>query len=322
MNRSVIVSVVGLALGALLVASAGDAWARADRGGSRGSRSYSAPARPSPATPTNPSSPSRSVTQPAAPAAAQRPSFFRGMMGAVAGFALGGLLGSMLFGGMGGLGGLGGGIGLMEILLIGGGLFLLFTYLRRRKAEAPQPAYATAGGPASAYRGLESGEGGGGTLAPEMPAGGTTDLERGVTHIRSMDPGFDPSAVADTARRMFVGIQQAIALRDLTVLRPHLAPEMLAVLQAQCDRLRTDRQTNRLENIVVRSADVTEAWQETGQDYVTVALNGSLVDYTVDDATGTVVAGSRTEPQEFEEYWTLTRAVGPHPWKLSAIQSS
>jgi predicted lipid-binding transport protein (Tim44 family) len=23
---------------------------------------------------------------------------------------------------------------------------------------------------------------------------------------------------------------------------------------------------------------------------------------------------------KFEEYWTLTRPVGPNPWKLSAIQ--
>ena len=315
MKRSVIVGVTALSLGALLAATAGDAWARADRGGSRGSRSYSAPARPSPAAPANPSSPSRSVGQPA-PAQPQRSGFFSGMMGAVAGFALGGLLGSMLFGGMGGLGG---GIGMLEILLIGGALFFLFSYMRRRKAETPQPAYATAGAPTSAYSGEQSG--GVGTLAPEMPAGTTSDLERGVSHIRSMDPGFDATAVADTARRMFVGIQQAIAVRDLGALRPHLAPEMLAVLQAQVDRLRTDRQTNRLENIVVRSADVTEAWQETGQDYVTVHLAGSLVDYTVDDATGSVLTGSRTEPQEFEEYWTLARAVGPNPWKLSAIQA-
>ena len=317
MKRSVIVGVTALSLGALLAATAGDAWARADRGGSRGSRSYSSPARPSPASPANPSSPSRSVGQPTAPAQPQRSGFLGGMMGAVAGFALGGLLGSMLFGGMGG--GLGGGIGMLEILLIGGGLFLLFAYMRRRKAEAPQPAYATAGGPTSAYSGEQAG--GVGTLAPEMPAGASTDLDRGVGHIRSMDAAFDPTAAADTARRMFVGIQQAIAVRDLGALRPHLAPDMLAVLQAQVDRLRTDRQTNRLENIVVRSADVTEAWQETGQDFVTVHLAGSLVDYTVDDATGNVLTGSRTDPQEFEEYWTLTRSVGPNPWKLSAIQA-
>ena len=50
-------------------------------------------------------------------------------MGGIGGFLLGGLLGSMLFGGMGGMGGMGGGlfggIGFMEILLIAGGLYLV-----------------------------------------------------------------------------------------------------------------------------------------------------------------------------------------------------
>ena len=58
-------------------------------------------------------------------------------MGGLAGFALGGLLGSMLFGG-----GMGGGIGLMEILLIGGGIFLLFRMMKNRQAaNVPAPSY-------------------------------------------------------------------------------------------------------------------------------------------------------------------------------------
>ncbi len=54
---------------------------------------------------------------------------------------------------------------------------------------------------------------------------------------------------------------------------------------------------------------------------MTVHLAGSLVDYTVDDASGALVAGAKA-PQEFEEFWTFTRSVGPNPWRLSAIQSS
>jgi predicted lipid-binding transport protein (Tim44 family) len=54
---------------------------------------------------------------------------------------------------------------------------------------------------------------------------------------------------------------------------------------------------------------------------VTVYLTASLVDYTVEDATGAVVAGSKA-PQDVEEYWTFTRPVGPNPWRLSAIQTA
>ena len=65
----------------------------------------------------------------------QRSGWMRGLMGGLAGFALGGLLGSMLFGGFGG------GIGLLEILLIGGLIYFAFAYMRRRQQPTPANPY-------------------------------------------------------------------------------------------------------------------------------------------------------------------------------------
>src|SRR5207244_3442455 len=171
-----------------------------------------------------PATPSRGIPQPTPQPAPQRPGFFGSLMGGIAGFALGGLLGSLLFGG-----GFGGGIGLLEILLVVGGVFLLMRMIRGRQS-APEPAYAGAG--ASAYGASDPGGSGGGARA--AVAGG---------------------------------------------------------------------------------------WQEGGQDWVTVDFAVALVDYTVDDASGNVVDGSRTR-QDIEEYWTFTRPVGANPWRLSAIQTA
>ncbi len=317
MRRSTL-AVAALTLAALLALQAGEAFARAGSGGSRGSRSSSTPARPAPTSPTNPSSPSRQLASPTPAPAQPSRGWMGGLMGGLAGFALGGLLGSMLFGG-----GFGGGIGLLEILLIGAGLFLLFRFVSARRQQ--QPTYATAGAPypsgdayagGSAYGGTAPQE----TATPEMPAV-ASDLDRGLGHIRSMDPSFDPGFVADAARGLFGDVQRALTARDMSPVSGRLTSRMYTELTEQCDRLRAARQTNRMEAMNLRRADVTEAWQESGQDFVTVYLGGSLVDYTVDDATGTVVAGAKA-PQEFEEFWTFARPVGPNPWRLSAIQSS
>ena len=317
MRRSML-AVAALTLAALLALQAGEAFARAGSGGSRGSRSSSTPARPAPTSPTNPSSPSRQLASPTPAPAQPSRGWMGGLMGGLAGFALGGLLGSMLFGG-----GFGGGIGLLEILLIGAGLFLLFRFVSARRQQ--QPTYATAGAPypsgdayagGSAYGGTAPQE----TATPEMPAV-ASDLDRGLGHIRSMDPSFDPGFVADAARGLFGDVQRALTARDMSPVSGRLTSRMYTELTEQCDRLRAARQTNRMEAMNLRRADVTEAWQESGQDFVTVYLGGSLVDYTVDDATGAVVAGAKA-PQEFEEFWTFARPVGPNPWRLSAIQSS
>ena len=312
MRSRALVPLIGVTLVSLLLTDTASVWARAGGGGSRGSRSYSRPA--SPASPATPSIPSRSVTQPSPP----RPSFFGGgLMGAIAGLALGGLLGSMLFGGMGG--GLGGGIGLLELLLIGGATFFAFRLLRGRQATEPSPAYAGADG-ASAYGARsESWSGGGGGATVEAPSG-PSDLERGLGHIRQMDPSFDPAAFAGWAKTVCTDVQGSITRRDMSGTSDQLTPQEYARLQAQCDQLRGARRTNRIERIQIARAEVSEAWQESGQDWVTVYLAASLVDYTVDDATGAVVEGSKT-PQDIEEYWTFTRPVGPKPWRLSAIQT-
>ena len=236
-------------------------------------------------------------------------------MGGLAGFAIGGLIGSMLFGGLGhGLGGFGG-IGLLEMLLIGGALYLVFRFFRNRQAQSSQPAYAGAYGAG----GERPWSAGGATV--EMPAG-PSDLERGMANIRTMDPGFDTSAVTDHARRVYFVVQQAVGMRELTGVRDYLAPEMITALQAQCDRLRAARQTNRVEQLDIRRAEVSEAWQENGRDYVTVFVSATMLDYTVDDASGAVVEGSRTASQAIEDFWTFTRPVGNNPWKLSAIQAA
>src|SRR5438046_702657 len=128
-------------------------------------------------------------------------------------------------------------------------------------------------------------------------------------------------ATSIAARGLFGDVQRALTARDMSPVSGQLTSRMYTELTEQCDRLRAARQTNRMEAMNLRTADVTEAWQESGQDFVTVHLAGSLVDYTVDDASGALVAGGKAA-QEVEEFWTFTRSVGPNPWRLSAIQSS
>ena len=77
--------------------------------------------------------------------------------------------------------------------------------------------------------------------------------------------------------------------------------------------------SHRLRSIAMRKVEVVEEWQESGMDYVKAVLSANLLDYTTDDTTGVVLAGSRTEPVKFEECWTYVRPIGSNFWKLTAI---
>src|SRR5262249_7941410 len=152
----------------------------------------------------------------ASPAAPSRPGIFGGLMGGLAGFALGGLLGSMLFGH--GFGGGFGGIGMLEILLIGGAIAVIVMMLRRRRTG--EPSYATAYRARNAeYAGMGMGGNGGASTsscaAPSTPSAvpdvspASADLARGLSHIRQMDPVFDELQFTATATAVFMRIQGA-----------------------------------------------------------------------------------------------------------------
>jgi predicted lipid-binding transport protein (Tim44 family) len=301
-----------------------DAWARAGGGGSsgsRGSRSYSPPrSTPAPA-PASPSQGSRQLNTPTAPAPS--PLGGGGFLRSMAGGIVGGMLGAMLFRSLGfaggGTGGFGGGIGLMDIILIGALLYGIYWFIKRRRATAAaeQPA-------GTYYR--ESAPADIGRTTPPMEAYGAgeqeSDVATGLRHIRQMDPQFDEKRFTDECMDIFFRIQGAWANRDMSGARNLLTDEMFGTLRRDAEQLKAKRQINRLENIAVRSAEITEIWQEGGTDFVTVKFTANLLDFTVDEATGQVVTGSRTEPVKFNEYWTFTRPVGNNPWRLSAINQA
>jgi len=279
--------------------------------GSRGSRSYSRPvAPPSQSSPYQQAAPQQ--TRPVTPSPFQTPQpagggFFRSMAGGLVGGMLGGMLFRSLGFGGGGWGGGGGGIGLFDILLIGGIIYFIYRMVKRRREQAPdnQNVYSM-----QDYRE---------TSAYQPAYGPGEDLAAGLAHVRQMDPAFDEQRFADQVMDIFFKIQGAWMNRDLSSVTGLLTPEMRRIFQEDIDRLLREHRVNRLENIAVRSVEVSEAWQESGQDYITAMIYANLLDYTTDDTSGQVVEGSKTDPVKFEEYWTFTRPVGNNPWQLSAI---
>ncbi len=315
MKRTVALTSVAMILLSVCVWTS-ETWARAGGGkstGSRGSRTSSSPQSPETTSPSRQAVPPSAVQQPMP----QRSGWMSGLTGGIMGFALGGLLGGMLFGGLGS--GLFGGVGLLEILLIGGLLYFAFAYMRRRQQPTPASPYGYAppqGTETPSWQSESISD------ATASMAATESDLERGIRHIRQMDSTFDPVHFTAAASDVFFQVQAAWMGRDTEPIRHLLTPEIYEQMHKECERLRVERHINRLENIAARSTEVTEAWQESGQDFVTVHFLASLLDYTVEEGSNQLVAGSRTEPVKFEEYWTFTRPVGPHPWQLGAIQQA
>jgi predicted lipid-binding transport protein (Tim44 family) len=301
--------VLSLALPTVLAISSADA--RVGGGGSsgsRGGRTFSAP----PSTTTAPGSTqpfNRTFSQPGNPGVGttgggffNRPGglFGGGMLGGLAaGFLGAGLLGMLFGGGMfGGLGGFSSIFGLLlQIGLIVIVVRLAMSWWQRRN----QTASAYAGGP-----------------APATPSSfrSTTGfgLASGSAPLQILPADYE------AFERLLGEVQDAWSNEDLARLHTLATPEMVSYFTRDLDANRARNVVNKVSGTKLLQGDLAESWREGETDYASVAMRFSLIDKTVDRASGRLVEGS-DQPTEATEVWTFVRPRGSN-WELSAIQQT
>ena len=222
------------------------------------------------------------------------------------GILLGGLFAAALYG-IFGAGAMAHVLGFMlQIAVVGGIIFLLMRMFR----GGAKPAMATASGSPAAAAGRNpmdilnrSGTGLGGGASNELKIG--------------------PSDF-DAFERLLGEVQMAYGRNDVDALSRRLTPEMLSYFAGELDENAKQGLLNVVSDVKLVQGDLAEAWREQHLEYATVALRYTLIDATIESATGRVVEGSRTEPTELTEVWTFARPVNgtASQWELSAVQSS
>ena len=224
------------------------------------------------------------MQQQAAPGA---PSRFGGLGGMFGGLLMGGLLGSMLFGG--GFAG----PGMLDMLLLGAGAFLLFKFIRsRRTATAAPLGYADAGEP-----GAPTARGGWGQ------GFGSAHVQRGPV----MPAGIDEQEFLAGAKALYTRLQGAWDRRDLDDIRQFASPEVQAEIARQAD---LDPSPGRTE-ILMLEARVLEARNVGAETVISVLFDAMLRE----DGPGSTAGQVR-------EVWHVSRredADRPQ-WTLEGIQ--
>ncbi|WP_291822120.1 Tim44 domain-containing protein [Bosea sp. (in: a-proteobacteria)] len=291
--------------------------------GSRGSRTEAAPMRtdttPNGAQPFQRSaSPSPAQAAPAAAGAAAaaqaaRPSMARSlMMGVGAGLLGAGLFGllsgSGFFSGLASMAGIFG--FLLQIALIGGAIWLALRFFRRRS----EPQLATAGAPLARdtmqpQQGARMGAMAGG-------AGAATAAAVDTSHTTPVELSGDDF---NAFERLLTEINAAYSNEDEKGLRDRVTPEMFGYFDDDLTANARKGLVDRVSDVKLLQGDLSEAWGEDGFEFATVAMRFSLINALYERATGKVVEGNATVPQEVAEYWTFVRSRGG-AWKLSAIQ--
>jgi predicted lipid-binding transport protein (Tim44 family) len=288
-----------------------EAEARAGRGRSSGKSSFGSNKQSQTQQPASQNNYNQSAPNAANPAMNNRGSMMRNIAGGMAG----GFLGSMLFSSMGNAAGVngaagGGGIGMLEILLIAGLAFFGFRWWKSR--QKTQLAYAGT----NTYRMTANNnhqQFGSSARSFEAPGLSNIDTKR---FLAFAGEAIDQEHASD----IFFKIQGAWTRRDFSAVKDLVTEEMKDVFDAELAELRKLQEINRLENIAVRRAEITDNWNDDGQSFSKVRFTANLLDYTVNEVSGAVVSGSMNDPVKFEEDWIFVQPAGSSKWRLAGIE--
>lgn len=221
-------------------------------------------------------------------AAGQRGSARTGMMGALGGLALGGLLGAMLFGGAFE------GINMFDIMVIAGLLGLLYLFMRSRQPMAYAGQY-----------------GRGGNVQSDMDTGRFTGNEQ-VTGGKMLRPEIDEKHFLAAARDIYMRMQQAWDSGDIDDIRRFCTSEIADNIAEQ---MRPG--VNRTE-VATLEASFSDSWIESDLEWVAVEFAAMLREQSLDEH-GTAIEDRNSEVHEIWIFRHEPKSDDP-TWYLAGIQ--
>jgi predicted lipid-binding transport protein (Tim44 family) len=299
--------------------------AKPGKGGSSGNRGArtdtsvpSTPTAPRTSTgaPTNPAAvPGRAAAPAAAAAQAAKPSMMSTMakgfaMGLIGAGLFGLLSGGSLFGGMSGIMGF---LGLLlQVALIVLAVRLIWGFFRNRQ-QANQPQMAAPAGYARAP-------------VPEMAGGATAGSAMAAAQQPVEPQRIDAVGIGPDDYTAFQGVltdvMAAYSNEDIAGIRRMTTPDVAAQFIRELHDNQQKGLVNHIGQPQLLQGDLAESWYEDSTAYATVAMRFTMTDVTMERATGKIVSGNASQPEETVEIWTFRRDGAGKPWMLCGQQQA
>lgn len=239
-----------------------------------------------------------------------------GVGGMLGGLLVGGLLGSMFFGGghAGAAGGYGG-PGLLDLVLIGGGLFLLFRFLSARRRQQQQQAAYQSGyqsDPAMerTYESQpmrEAGSSGWANLGATPSSGPQDTVASQIADGPQIPVGFDTEDFLTGAKTLFNRLQRSWSTRDVNDIAAFSTPAFMEDVRRQAAEDPNPAPTD----VLLVDAKLLEVRQQGDMTIASAYFDTLMREDPKAD-----------RPEQVREIWHFARHtnVPGDNWRLDAIQ--
>ena len=166
----------------------------------------------------------------------------------------------------------------------------------------------------SAMRKKKGGSSGGSHIAGAQ----RTVLPMTIEDLKKQDPAFSEEKMKEKIGNLYVRMQECWQNKTWEEMRTSMDDAIFNQFNAQLNGLIKAGKTNYVDDIAVLGVDLTGFGQDDKHDIVTALVRTRIKDYTVDDATGAVVSGSKTAEKFMTYEWTMIRTKGAKSFEQTA----
>ena len=166
----------------------------------------------------------------------------------------------------------------------------------------------------SAMRKKKGGSSGGSHIAGAQ----RTVLPMTIEDLKKQDPAFSEEKMKEKIGNLYVRMQECWQNKTWEEMRTSMDDAIFNQFNAQLNGLIKAGKTNYVDDIAVLGVDLTGFGQDDKHDIVTALVRVRIKDYTVDDATGAVVSGSKTAEKFMTYEWTMIRTKGAKSFEQTA----
>ena len=131
-----------------------------------------------------------------------------------------------------------------------------------------------------------------------------------IAQYTALDPNFSEEKLKEKLSNLYIKMQECCTARDVEPIRPYFADSIYQQFDRQVRLHREQHVTNYIERIAILDVQIRGFYQENGSDVIIAELYTRITDYTLNDDTGAVVAGSRTAEKFMTYEYALSRPTG------------
>lgn len=125
---------------------------------------------------------------------------------------------------------------------------------------------------------------------------------------------WDEDRIKGRIEEVFFKVRIAWMERNQDIAQEYMSEKIYEKHKMQTDLMLKQNKKNILENINLTEIDILQVADYVGdeKDKIWVRIQGSMIDYIINEKSGEILSGDKNTPEEFEELWKFVKS--PNGW--------